>query len=289
MTGALHEQIREAERLANTLGSLLTHNSRALERGNMRSRTRGLVRWADGYHHGLRYGLPPAAGHDSAHGEAWMAGYSDRLRLESGELTLDARDDYPPRPEIEDFIESAHQVIRVAFGARREPASFPPVLLDALLKPQPSMPQKERTMLQTRVKDLMKKNPVIIPMDYTLKDAAQEMEAHNCGVLPVGTPEKLEGVITDRDIVLRAVAKGKDINTEKVEDYMTPEVCSIREEDTTDLAADLMREKNISRVLVEDEDGKPCGILSFGRIIRENNSLQEIATVIEYAVKGKAA
>jgi CBS domain-containing protein len=143
--------------------------------------------------------------------------------------------------------------------------------------------------MQTRVKDLMTKDPVIVPPDCTLKEAAQKMESIDCGVLPVGTQEKLEGVITDRDIVIRAVAKGKDINKEKVRDYMTREVCSVKEGDTPDRAGDVMRENSISRVLVEDGSGKPCGILTFGRIIREDGSMEEIASVIQCAVGQKAA
>ena len=115
------------------------------------------------------------------------------------------------------------------------------------------------------------------------------MASLKCGVLPVGTPDKLEGIITDRDIVVEAVAKGKDPERELVRDHMTPEVCSCKEGDTLDRAAGLMRERGISRVLVEDENGKPSGILSFGSIIRKSGSMGEIANVIECAVGRKSA
>jgi len=143
--------------------------------------------------------------------------------------------------------------------------------------------------MQTRVKDLMKKDPVIIPAESTLKEAARKMESVNCGVLLVGTKNRLEGVITDRDIVIRAVAKGKDVNKEKVKDYMTSEICSVEQDAPPDRVANIMRENHINRVLVEDDEGKPCGIITFGRMIRKNDSMQEIATVIECAVGQKAA
>lgn len=143
--------------------------------------------------------------------------------------------------------------------------------------------------MQTRVKDLMQKDPFIISPDCSLKEAAQRMEDIDCGVLPVGTKDKIEGIITDRDIVLRAVSRGKDMNKAKVRDFMTPEVCHIEEDDTTDRAAGVMRENHISRVLVRDEDGRPSGILTFGRIVRANNSMQEITAAIECAVGRKAA
>lgn len=144
-------------------------------------------------------------------------------------------------------------------------------------------------MFQTSVKDLMRKDLIVISPDSTLKDAAEKMATVKCGALPVGTLDKLEGVITDRDIVIRAVAKGRDTNRELVRDYMTPEVHACREDDTPDRAAGLMRETGVSRIVVEDKDGMPCGIVTFGGIVRKSGSMQEIATVIECAVGRKAA
>jgi CBS domain-containing protein len=144
-------------------------------------------------------------------------------------------------------------------------------------------------MLQTSVKDLMRKDPIIISPDSTLKEAAEKMASIKCGALPVGTPDKLEGVITDRDIVVRAVAKGKDTGRELVRDYMTPEVHTCKMDDTADRAAGIMRDKGVSRIIVEDENGKPCGILTFGSIVRKSDSMHEIATVIECALGRKAA
>ena len=144
-------------------------------------------------------------------------------------------------------------------------------------------------MSETSVKNLMKKDIIVISPDTTLKDAAEKMATIKCGVLPVGTLDKLEGVITDRDIVIRAVAKGRDTSREVVRDYMTPEVHSCKEDDTTSHAADRMRETGVSRIVVEDKEGKPIGILTFGSIIRKSGSMQELTTVIECAVGRKAA
>lgn len=135
--------------------------------------------------------------------------------------------------------------------------------------------------MQMRVKDLMKKDPVIISPDSTLREAAQQMDAVNCGALPVGTSEHIEGVITDRDIVIRAVARGKDAENEVVRDYMSPGILSVDENAPAEEAAELMRHYNVNRVVVENEDGKPRGIISFGRILREDTSMQEITEVIE--------
>jgi len=143
--------------------------------------------------------------------------------------------------------------------------------------------------MQTKVKDLMTCDPIIVSSNCTLKDAAQEMGTADCGVLPVGSWDKLEGIITDRDIVIRAVAKGKDINTMKVKDCMTSDIFYCNMEDTIEQAAKKMKENNVSRLVVKDNKGKACGIITFGCLLRKSESKEEIGKVVECAVGKKAA
>lgn len=142
---------------------------------------------------------------------------------------------------------------------------------------------------QTKVKDLMKEDPVIISSSATLKEAAQKMKSVDCGVLPVGTWDKLEGMITDRDIVIRAVAESVDITSARVCDYMTTDVYYCSENDTLAQAAEQMHKNNVSRLVVRDNSGKACGIITFGRILREDESLKEIGKVVECAIGKKVA
>jgi CBS domain-containing protein len=145
-------------------------------------------------------------------------------------------------------------------------------------------------MQQHTVEELMTRNPVMISPDSTLREAAQKMESVGCGILPVGSSGKPEGVITDRDIVLRAVAKGKDVNKEKVKNYMTEGVWFCNAGDTAEKAAKLMRNHKVNRLIVKNGSGEPCGIITFGRILREDDNMQEIGTVIQMAVgRNKAA
>lgn len=144
--------------------------------------------------------------------------------------------------------------------------------------------------MSTKVRDLMKENPVTVAPNSTLFEAAQKMKSAECGALPVGTPEKLQGIITDRDIVIRAVAEGKDPKTEQVKSYMTSQIVFCDAGDSLEEAAELMREKQVNRLAVRDEaNNKMCGILTFGCIIRKGNDLEEIGRVIERAVGKKAA
>ncbi len=135
-------------------------------------------------------------------------------------------------------------------------------------------------MRNMTVKDLMMQDPVFADPDDTLEDAAVDMKDANCGILPVGDRNNVKGMITDRDIIIRAIAKGKDPAKEKVRDYMTAKSYFCNETDTIKEAADIMKKNKISRLIVKNDDGKISGILSFGCILRENANADEIADVV---------
>ena len=138
-------------------------------------------------------------------------------------------------------------------------------------------------MKNKQVKELMETNLKLISPDATLAEAAQKMKECDCGFLPVGSKDKAEGIITDRDIVIRSVAEGKDPSKVKVRDCMTDEVCCIRETDSLEDAAKKMSEKNVSRLVVRDKDDKISGVLTFGRILRTNDNKNETSSVVQSA------
>lgn len=138
-------------------------------------------------------------------------------------------------------------------------------------------------MQNTQVKELMTEDPVFVSMDDTLQKAAEKMEKNDCGFLPVGTKDNVEGVITDRDIVTRAIAKGKDPSKEKVKDYKTDLAYACNENDYLEDAADKMHDHKVSRLLVRNGQGKVVGILSFGGILRKNADADEVANVVKHA------
>lgn len=137
-------------------------------------------------------------------------------------------------------------------------------------------------MTKYTVKSLMSMNPTIIGAETTLADAARQMERIDCGVLPVGTPDKLVGVITDRDIALRAVAKGKDTTKLKVSEIMTNRVFSISEDADLEQAADIIKRQKVNRLIVRDNKGKLTGIFSLSCLIRETADSKAIAQFVEY-------
>ncbi|MBI3440214.1 MAG: CBS domain-containing protein [Proteobacteria bacterium] len=128
----------------------------------------------------------------------------------------------------------------------------------------------------------MTPHPELISPTATLQQAAKKMESVNCGALPVGTENKLKGIITDRDIVIRALAQGRNPATEKVSGYMTEQVYACNENDTLEDASEKMHQHKVSRLVVRNHTGKVTGILSFGGILRNDASSKEIAGVVRH-------
>lgn len=135
-------------------------------------------------------------------------------------------------------------------------------------------------MKKYKVKDIMIRNPGFIKPETGLSDAARIMKKENCGVLPVGTKEKLEGIITDRDLVIRALIN-VDHHEQPVKDYMTSEVFCCKEDDTLEQAADNMQDHKVCRLMVKDMSGQYTGLLSFGDILRHKAKGKDVAKVVQ--------
>lgn len=132
-------------------------------------------------------------------------------------------------------------------------------------------------------KDMMWSAPPIISPDTTLQEAAEMMAETNAGVLPVGVEGNLQGIITDRDIVVRAVSLGKDPASTAVSSFMTTNLCSCKESDSISEAAAIMKENNLTRLAVMNDQDSFTGILSFGHIFRTDANAKEAAEAITQA------
>lgn len=117
-----------------------------------------------------------------------------------------------------------------------------------------------------QVKDIMSKKPDYLPPNTTLQKASEEMLKYDVGFLPIGNDGQLFGAITDRDIVVRALAKGKDPLKMQVQDIMTPNILSCFEDDDVQKAAKTMSDEQIRRLVVLSRDNKISGVISLGDI-----------------------
>jgi CBS domain-containing protein len=123
------------------------------------------------------------------------------------------------------------------------------------------------------VSDYMTRDVTVVGPNDTLQQAAKIMGQLDCGVLPVGENDRLVGMITDRDIAIRAVAEGKGPQT-RVRDAMTTEIRYVYEDDEIADATDMMAELQLRRLPVINRDKRLVGILSIGDIAREDEPRQ---------------
>ena len=119
----------------------------------------------------------------------------------------------------------------------------------------------------------------------TLAEAAKKMASQDIGSLPVCSERRtVIGIITDRDITIRAVARGMDPNHTRVEDVMTKDVLSCSSDAEVEAACELMEKRQVRRLLVTGDDDMPVGIVSLGDIalcLRESQAGELLKKVSE--------
>jgi CBS domain-containing protein len=127
------------------------------------------------------------------------------------------------------------------------------------------------------VKDVMTENPESVEPDASIEDAAKKMKEADTGALLVVDGDDLKGIVTDRDIVVNAIAEG---NTDaKVEDVASSDTTTIEPDAGIEDAIKLMRENKVRRLPVVDDD-EPVGIVSLGDLAIEaddDSVLKEIS------------
>jgi CBS domain-containing protein len=121
---------------------------------------------------------------------------------------------------------------------------------------------KEADMAQS-IRDFMTTNPITMQAASSVADAARTMRDSNIGDVIVLDNGRIRGIVTDRDIVVRAVAEGRDPFTTRLADVCSQELTTLSPTDSVEDAVSLMREKAIRRLPVV-EGGKPVGIVSIG-------------------------
>lgn len=133
-----------------------------------------------------------------------------------------------------------------------------------------------------QVIEVMTADPACCPLDMKLPEVARFMRNNDCGEIPVidERTRKLVGVVTDRDIVCRAVAADLNIPETSVSDVMTPSPVTITEYSDLDECRLTMERHQIRRVPVVDADGRVCGIVAQADIARLG-SMQEIAELVQ--------
>jgi CBS domain-containing protein len=132
-----------------------------------------------------------------------------------------------------------------------------------------------------KVSEIMTTDFEKIDSTSTLREAAEKMKLLNVGFLPVREGNKLIGLITDRDIVVRGLAEGLDPRSTRAKDIVSSEIVYCYDDDSVEDAARLMEDNQVRRLIVVDHDQTPVGIVSIGDIAVKSGEEQLAGEILE--------
>jgi CBS domain-containing protein len=132
-----------------------------------------------------------------------------------------------------------------------------------------------------QLRDMMTRKVEVVHPDATLEEAAEKMKLLDVGPLPVCDGERLLGMVTDRDITVRATAERRDPKTTKVRDVMTEEVFYAFEDQSIEEAAEIMERAQIRRLPVLNQDKRLVGIVSLGDLAVKTGDEELAGEVLE--------
>jgi CBS domain-containing protein len=142
----------------------------------------------------------------------------------------------------------------------------------------------------TRVKDLMVSDVVAVDPSATLAQAARLMRDHNVGILPVVVNNKLAGVITDRDLVVRALAEGADPTMTEVGEFASTEPICARPDTQLEEAMEVMAECQVGRLPVVDYNDQLVGMVTLGSLaLRSREEKETLHTAQEVSRRSARA
>ncbi|MCI0461907.1 MAG: CBS domain-containing protein [Gemmataceae bacterium] len=131
------------------------------------------------------------------------------------------------------------------------------------------------------VRDVMTQSVECIAPSTTIREAAQKMGTLDVGPLPVCDNDRLVGMLTDRDIAVRAVAQGADPNHTAVRDVMSRDIFWCFEDEDVRKAAQQMKERQVRRLLVLNRDKRLVGIVSLGDLAVETGDEEMAGQTLE--------
>lgn len=128
-----------------------------------------------------------------------------------------------------------------------------------------------------RISEIMTRDPELIDPNSSIRDAAQRMKNEDIGALPVGENDRLIGMVTDRDITMRAVAEDKSPSSTTVRDVMSEKIYYCFEDDNVEEAARCMAENQVRRLPILNRDKRLTGIVSLADIAQSGEECEKTA------------
>jgi CBS domain-containing protein len=140
------------------------------------------------------------------------------------------------------------------------------------------LPTKNGKKDAQKVRDVMTADPVCCTPDTTVMDAARKMRSEDIGDVLVADGDGKVCIMTDRDIVVRVIAEGRDPASTKLSDVCTTDVATVSPDTPIATALGLMRDNAVRRIPVV-EDGRACGIVSIGDLAERQDPDSALADI----------
>ena len=130
------------------------------------------------------------------------------------------------------------------------------------------------------LREIMTTDVEVIQPESPVTEAARRMKSLDVGALPVCDGRRLLGMITDRDITVRATAEGRDPDTTLVRDCMSPEIVYCFEDQDPKEAERIMQEKQIRRLAVLTREKQLAGIVALGDLATKTGDIQQVGRTV---------
>jgi CBS domain-containing protein len=136
-----------------------------------------------------------------------------------------------------------------------------------------------------KVREIMTSNVECLSPESNLREIAQKMKSLDVGFIPVCENDRLVGTVTDRNIVIRAIAESRDINNTQARGVMTRDIVYAFEDEDVKDVAEKMRDKDVRRILILDKSKRLVGVVSIGDIskVEEKVSGKTLRDIAEAA------
>ena len=136
-----------------------------------------------------------------------------------------------------------------------------------------------------KIREIMTTNVECVSPGTGVQELAEKMKALDVGFVPICENDRLAGTVTDRDIVVRGLAGGQNINTIKAKDIMTKDVIWCFEDQDIKDVAKRMRDKDVRRMLILNQNKRLVGVVSIGDIskVEEEETGKTLKDIIEAA------
>jgi CBS domain-containing protein len=128
------------------------------------------------------------------------------------------------------------------------------------------------------IREIMTADPRTVEPSASVVDAARQMAEGDVGAVLVTEQGEVRGIVTDRDIVVRAVAEGRDPQATKVSVIWTPDPVTLTVDQSVEDAIRIVREHNVRRIPVV-QDGRPAGVVSIGDLAMERDMGSALADI----------